>query len=75
MTEDSKRFEAAARLRRRTVLTSATAAIMGGAIGVGPGPAQAAPPETYWFRNVEIGGGGFVPGIVFNEGQRDIVYA
>ncbi|MFE9749064.1 cellulose binding domain-containing protein [Saccharothrix saharensis] len=37
--------------------------------------ALAAPVQPYTFKNVEIGGGGFVSGIVFNEGAKDVVYA
>jgi photosystem II stability/assembly factor-like uncharacterized protein len=31
--------------------------------------------ETYSFDNVTINGGGFVPGIVFNETEPDLIYA
>jgi xyloglucan-specific exo-beta-1,4-glucanase len=31
--------------------------------------------DTYQWRNVQIAGGGFVPGIVFNRGERNLVYA
>jgi hypothetical protein len=38
-----------------------------------------APPSTaaasYSWHNVQVGGGGFVPGIIFNPTQRDLVYA
>jgi xyloglucan-specific exo-beta-1,4-glucanase len=37
--------------------------------------AAAAPAEAYNWRNVEIAGGGFVPSIVFNQTERDLVYA
>jgi xyloglucan-specific exo-beta-1,4-glucanase len=37
--------------------------------------AVAAPSLAYTWRNVEIVGGGFVPGIVFNTKQRDLIYA
>lgn len=40
-------------------------------------PAFAAGPtdQPYLWRNVKIGGGGFVSGIVFHPAQRDLVYA
>ena len=38
-------------------------------------PAAAASAEAYSWRNVEIAGGGFVPGIVFNRTERDLIYA
>ena len=43
----------------------------------GPMPAFAAgpSPQPYFWRNVKIGGGGFVSGIVFHPAQRDLVYA
>jgi hypothetical protein len=31
--------------------------------------------QGYTWRNVEIVGGGYVPGIVFNPTERDLVYA
>ncbi|GAA4135189.1 xyloglucanase [Actinomadura keratinilytica] len=37
-------------------------------------PAAAAA-ETYTWRNVQIAGGGFVPGIVFSRKERDLIYA
>jgi hypothetical protein len=38
--------------------------------------AEAAPAEEqYDWRNVQIAGGGFVPGIVFNQTERDLIYA
>lgn len=36
---------------------------------------QAAPTQEYTWRNVEIVGGGFVPGIIFNETEPGLVYA
>lgn len=37
--------------------------------------AQQSSLSTYTWRNVRIDGGGFVPGIVFNQKQRDLIYA
>ena len=37
--------------------------------------AAAAPAEAYNWRNVEIAGGGFVPSIVFNQTERNLIYA
>ncbi|MFG3338850.1 cellulose binding domain-containing protein [Glycomyces sp. NPDC048151] len=31
--------------------------------------------ETYTWSNAQVAGGGFVPGIVFNETQADLIYA
>src|SRR5690606_16375188 len=31
--------------------------------------------DTYTWRNAVINGGGFVPGIVFNETEADLIYA
>ncbi|WP_433825087.1 cellulose binding domain-containing protein [Actinoplanes sp. CA-015351] len=36
---------------------------------------QAAPAEPYTWKNVRIDGGGFVPGIVFNPGEQNLIYA
>jgi hypothetical protein len=41
---------------------------------VGVSAAQAATQAHTW-RNVEIQGGGFVPGIVFSPAQKDLIYA
>jgi hypothetical protein len=38
-------------------------------------PAAVTAPLAYTWRNVEIVGGGFVPGIVFNTGEEGLVYA
>ncbi|MGW4639942.1 cellulose binding domain-containing protein [Sphaerisporangium sp. NPDC004334] len=43
--------------------------------GVQAPPSAAAASEPYTFKNVQIGGGGFVPGIVFNQSQKDLIYA
>ena len=40
-----------------------------------PGTAAAAAAESYTWRNVRIDGGGFVPSIVFNPGERNLIYA
>ena len=77
-------------LSRRHVLAAGAAggvaALAGGVLAGGVlagGPAEAAPAQPdgrsgrhrYTWRNVEIVGGGFVPGIVFNRGERGLVYA
>nr|WP_308211869.1 xyloglucanase [Actinoallomurus soli] len=45
---------------------------LAGQVAVG-GAASAA--ESYTWRNVQIGGGGFVPSIVFNQSQANLIYA
>jgi hypothetical protein len=35
----------------------------------------AAAAASYSWNNAQIGGGGFIPGIIFNQTQRDLVYA
>ncbi|RYY01718.1 MAG: cellulose-binding protein [Gammaproteobacteria bacterium] len=37
--------------------------------------ASAASTETYNWKNVRIDGGGFVPGIVFNQKEQNLIYA
>ncbi|MGB3437176.1 MAG: cellulose binding domain-containing protein [Actinophytocola sp.] len=37
--------------------------------------AEAAPAQAYNWRNVEIAGGGFVPSIIFNQTEQNLVYA
>lgn len=41
----------------------------------GAGSAEQAPSQAYEWRNVRIGGGGFVPGITFHPSQRGLAYA
>jgi hypothetical protein len=38
-------------------------------------PAAAAAAEPYSWKNVRIDGGGFVPGIIFNRAERNLIYA
>ncbi|MFK0192016.1 cellulose binding domain-containing protein [Kitasatospora sp. NPDC090308] len=40
-----------------------------------PTGAAAVGSQPYSWNNVQIGGGGFIPGIVFNQGQQGLVYA
>ncbi|WP_245681670.1 cellulose binding domain-containing protein [Actinomadura kijaniata] len=42
---------------------------------VPPAVSPAAAAEGYTWKNVQIGGGGFVPGIVFSRKERNLVYA
>ena len=60
-----------------TVLASAVvAAGLAVVAQVTAGPsALAAASEAYNWRNVEIQGGGFVPSIIFNQTERNLVYA
>ncbi|GAA3727613.1 cellulose binding domain-containing protein [Salinactinospora qingdaonensis] len=65
-------------MRRGIVAGVASALILAIAPGVTePEVAQAAPSvsENYTWDNVEIAGGGFVPGIVFNQSEEDLIYA
>jgi len=39
------------------------------------GTGSAAAAETYQWKNVRIDGGGFVPGIIFNQTERNLIYA
>ncbi|GAB3153001.1 cellulose binding domain-containing protein [Micromonospora sonneratiae] len=47
---------------------------MAARLATGPA-ASAAPVESYSWKNVRIDGGGFVPGIVFNQTERNLIYA
>ncbi|GAA4097405.1 xyloglucanase [Actinomadura miaoliensis] len=63
---------------RRTVTLLAALALSAAPLAV-PAPAVALPAtaaaETYTWRNVQIAGGGFVPGIVFSRKERNLIYA
>jgi photosystem II stability/assembly factor-like uncharacterized protein len=54
------------------------AALVTGSVAVvlaGQATAAAAAVEPHTWRNVRIDGGGFVPAIVFNPGERNLIYA
>ncbi|MGV9215060.1 cellulose binding domain-containing protein [Micromonospora sp. RB23] len=55
-------------------LTLATAVVAVPITAAGSTPAPAAA-EAYTWRNVPVGGGGFVPGIVFNPTEKNLIYA
>src|SRR4051794_25855902 len=67
--------------RRRLTAAVAGAALVGaGLIGVvgqtlAGSAAQAAGSQAYTWKNAQIGGGGFVPGIEFSPAQKDLIYA
>ncbi|BCJ46514.1 xyloglucanase [Actinoplanes ianthinogenes] len=64
---------------RKTVGGSLAAALVAAATAVAvvsqPISATAAGVDQYAWRNVRIDGGGFVPGIVFNPGEQNLIYA
>ncbi|WP_129789849.1 xyloglucanase [Promicromonospora panici] len=64
-------------MERRTFLASIGAAAV--AIGLPSTPAQAkAHPygaDAYTWKNAVVNGGGFVPGIIFNETEPNLIYA
>jgi xyloglucan-specific exo-beta-1,4-glucanase len=45
------------------------------AVGTFSYPTSAAPSQPYTWRNVQIVGGGFIPGIVYNASEPGLVYA
>src|SRR4051812_48939259 len=59
------------------VLVAAAVAVaaIGVAVQTAVHPAEAAAADPYAFKNVQIEGGGFVPGIIFNQSQSGLVYA
>src|SRR3954470_13429353 len=59
------------------VLVAAAVAVaaIGVAVQIAVHPAEAAAADPYAFKNVQIEGGGFVPGIIFNQSQANLVYA
>lgn len=67
------------RLPPVTAPLAAAGAVTALAVAALTGTVAAAPPAVaasgYTWGNVEIGGGGFVPGIVYNQGEKGLVYA
>jgi hypothetical protein len=67
-------------MKRRRLLTLALSAALllgagsAGAVTRAAAPAAAAATDYTW-KNAEIAGGGFVPGVVFNRGAKDVAYA
>src|ERR1700754_4115549 len=62
---------------RRSIISGVAACLVLGATGfvVAQQPATAAVAEAYAWKNVRIDGGGFVPSVVFNPGERNLIYA
>ncbi|WP_433343910.1 cellulose binding domain-containing protein [Micromonospora sp. CA-111912] len=58
-----------------TVLAAATAVVAVQFTVAPSAPAAAAAAEPYSWKNVRIDGGGFVPGIVFNQTEKNLIYA
>jgi chitodextrinase len=44
-------------------------------VAVNAGGAQAAASEPYTWKNVRIDGGGYVPGVIFNQTEQNLIYA
>lgn len=66
--------------RRLLALVSAAVAALGvvlvsNAVSPAAQTAAAVPALPHNWRNVEIAGGGFVPGIVFSPAEKDLIYA
>ncbi|HEX8630513.1 MAG TPA: xyloglucanase, partial [Catenuloplanes sp.] len=65
----------------RKLVSALTAAVAAAAVtlvaqaAVTSGSASAAASEPYSWKNVRIDGGGFVSGIVFNRGEKNLIYA
>ncbi|MEU7722593.1 cellulose binding domain-containing protein [Streptomyces tibetensis] len=66
---------------RRTRILTAVLALAAGLLSGAPTALAADPPatklaaDTYTWKNARIDGGGFVPGIVFNRSEKNLVYA
>jgi xyloglucan-specific exo-beta-1,4-glucanase len=64
--------------RKRATLAATAAALLLGSLAVALASqenASAAAADAYAWKNVRIDGGGFVPSIVFNPGEKNLVYA
>ncbi|GIM95338.1 cellulose binding domain-containing protein [Paractinoplanes toevensis] len=63
---------------RRLAIGASVAALLAGALAVAlaqPNTASAAAADPYNWKNVRIDGGGFVPAVVFNPGEKNLIYA
>ncbi|NUR46678.1 MAG: xyloglucanase [Hamadaea sp.] len=66
--------------KQRSLASAVAAALLAAGLAVVtqvlPGtPAAAAGSDPYSFRNAQVVGGGFVPGIIFNQSQANLIYA
>jgi xyloglucan-specific exo-beta-1,4-glucanase len=73
-------------LMRKSAAAASVAALVAGAVAVAraqpntaaraqPNTAAAAAADPYNWKNVRIDGGGFVPAVVFNPGEKNLIYA
>ncbi|MDF2712663.1 MAG: xyloglucanase, partial [Nonomuraea muscovyensis] len=60
---------------RRLFSVLLAVAVVLAAVVVRMAPVSAVASDPYAFKNVRIDGGGFVPGIVFNPTEKNLVYA
>lgn len=60
-------------MKQRTNLSLAISSILSGMLITAS--SMAAPSEPYNWNNVRIDGGGFVPGIIFNQKEPNLIYA
>ncbi|GAB3434563.1 cellulose binding domain-containing protein [Flindersiella endophytica] len=72
MTERSVRRQLAGAVAA-VVLAGTVAAVS--QVVTPPRTAAAAPSEAYTWKNVQIAGGGFVPSIIFNQTEQNLIYA
>ncbi|WP_051365977.1 cellulose binding domain-containing protein [Hamadaea tsunoensis] len=75
-----RRHSGTAVAQRRSLATALTAALVAATAAVvtqvlPTTPANAAGSDPYSFKNAQIVGGGFVPGIIFNQSQANLIYA
>src|SRR5690242_18671275 len=57
------------------IVAAATVLTAGAVAAQRSAPASAAASDPYTWKNVQIAGGGFVPSIIFNQTQPNLVYA
>ncbi|HEY0531018.1 MAG TPA: xyloglucanase, partial [Actinoplanes sp.] len=65
-------------MRRSSIGATIAAALVGATTALvvaQPNVATAAAAESYTWKNVRIDGGGFVPSIVFDPGEKNLIYA
>lgn len=58
-----------------TAVAAAAAAALAGQVLLNTTPARAVTVDSYAWKNVAVGGRGFVPGIIFNQSQPNLAYA
>jgi len=63
------------KLALATTVLAGAATVVAVQFALTTAPAAAATQDNYTWKNVQIAGGGYVPGIIFSRAQANLIYA